>query len=104
MAVTVNVCVPIVVVLKFVPLVTGPTQVEIPESASEQPKLEAIAALRTYVPPFAGAEMVTVGGVVSILIGPKLVVLRLPARSAHAPGTVAPLAGVLAVKVVPPVG
>lgn len=47
MAVTVKVWIPKVLVLKFVPLATGPTQVATPERASEQLKLEATAALRT---------------------------------------------------------
>lgn len=99
-----KVWIPKVLVLKFAPLATGPTQVAIPERASEQLKLECTAALRTYVPPFAGAEMVTAGGVVSILIGPTFIVLTLPARSMHVPATVTPVEGVLAVRVVPPVG
>src|SRR5262249_25227018 len=48
--------------------------------------------------------MVTLGGVLSILIGPTFVALPLPARSTQVPATVTPLAGVLAAKVVPPVG
>src|SRR5690348_16789271 len=98
-----KVCVPTVFVLKFVPLAASPTQAEIPESASEQLKLDATAALRRYVPPLAGAVMVMVGGVLSILIGPTLVPLLLPARSAHTPETVTPAGGVFAVRVVPPV-
>lgn len=48
--------------------------------------------------------MVTAGGVVSILMGPTFIVLTLPARSMHVPATVTPVAGVLAARVVPPVG
>src|SRR5215471_1237112 len=48
--------------------------------------------------------MVILGGVLSILIGPTFVALALPARSTQVPATATPLAGVLAVKVVPPVG
>lgn len=99
-----KVCVPTVFVLKFVPLATGPTQVEIPDSASEQLKLDATAALRRYVPPLAGAVMLMVGGVLSILIGPTLAALLLPARFVHTPEIVTPTGGVFAVKVVPPVG
>lgn len=48
--------------------------------------------------------MVMLGGVLSILIGPTLVLLLLPATSLHAPETVTPVNEVFALKVVPPVG
>ena len=48
--------------------------------------------------------MVIAGGVVSILIGPTLVLLLLPARFMQTPETVTPDCRVFAVKVFPPVG